>query len=136
MSDFAAASLTAALLVPRGNAHLSRGIARPIRERIRVAVRDGDVLRPEVARLPQPTFVPQTAAASAQPKRISLRLDERQRLRLRLGSAHFSKSLQAILIEALDRYFTQVVSELLGNPCACLAKGVANGIDRCERAVE
>lgn len=136
MSTSAAASLTASLLVPRGNARPSRGIAQPIRERISVAVRDSDLLRPEVARLPQARFVPQTAAAGAKPKRISLRLDERQWLRLRLASARFSKSPQAILIEALDHYFKRVVPELLGNPCPCLVNGVANGIDCCERAVE
>lgn len=136
MSASAAASLTAALLVSSGNAHPSRGLAQPIRERISVAVGGDGRLRSDEARLRQPRVAPQTAPGSAEHKRISLRLDERQRLRLRLASAHLSKNRQAILLEALDHYFKQVVPKLLNNPCPCLANGVANGSNCCERAAE
>jgi hypothetical protein len=136
MNASAAASLTAALLVPKGNAHPNRGIAQPIRERVGIAVRDGNLFRSEAARLPQPPFVPQKALASGDYKRISLRLTEQQRQRLRLASAHLSKSAQAILFDALDHYLKHVVPELLSNPCPCLAKRGGNGRHYCERTGE
>lgn len=53
--------------------------------------------------------------------RVTLRLDERRHLRLKLTAAHLQQSLQELLIEALDRYLDQVGPEMLSPNCVCLA---------------
>jgi hypothetical protein len=131
MTTSPAASLTAALLAPKGDAHPSRGLARPIRERISIAASDDDPLRSGRTRAHRDIFGPPMTPPSADRKRISLRLDERQRLRLRLASAHLSKSRQVILLEALDYYIGNVVPGLLGHTCPCLTRGITTGNDCC-----
>jgi hypothetical protein len=53
---------------------------------------------------PSPRTRPASARDTGAPARLTLRLDERRHLRLKLTAAHLQQSLQAILIEALDRY--------------------------------
>jgi hypothetical protein len=131
MSASPAASLTA---VSKGNAHPSRGLAQPIRERIGIGAWEAGLLQAGVVQVPPRTIVPRTAPASADHKRISLRIDQQQSLQLRLASTHLGKSRQAILFEALDYYIKQVVPGLLSNPCPCIENGAARGGDCCERA--
>jgi hypothetical protein len=136
MSTVPAAALTAALLVSKGSAHPSRGLARPIRERISFATHDDALPPPGGAQSLRAIYVPQMKAAGPGSKRISVRLDAQQRLRLRLASAHLGKSRQVILLEAIDHYFKHVVPGLLRNPCPCLTQGITSGRDCCERAAD
>jgi hypothetical protein len=67
---------------------------------------------------------------AAAPRRIAVLLDERQLLRLRLASAHLGKSRQAIIIDALEHYLTDVVPTFLHGPCSCIG-GAQNETDPC-----
>ena len=136
MSAAPAASLTAALLVSKGNAHLSRGLAQPIRERVSVSARDAGLLQPETEHISRHTFTPQTVPIRARPAPVSLslRIDQKQSLRLRLASAHLGKSRQVILLEALDHYFKKILPDVLSHPCPCIENGIASGDDCCGRA--
>lgn len=143
MSTAPAASLSAALLVTKGNAQPSRGLAQPMTERIGFGLRDADtrdvgiremsaveptpIMRP----LP-PAFVPPPLPASTALSRITLRIDETQRLRLRLASAHLGKTRQVILIEALEHYFKRVLPAFLHDPCPCIQGGSAIGGECCQ----
>jgi hypothetical protein len=143
VSSAPAASLSAALLVTKGNAQPSRGLAQPMTERIGFGLRETDtrdtrspepppVMRP-------PAFVPPLVPASTGQSRITLRIDETQRLRLRLASAHLGKTRQVILIEALDHYFKRVLPAFLHDPCPCIQGGGiqggnAIGGDCCQRS--
>lgn len=149
MSSAPAASLSAALLVTKGNAQPSRGLAQPMTERIGFGLRETDRrdadthhtgLRstgaPEpapVMRSVPPAFVSPPTPMSAAPGRITLRIDEMQRLRLRLASAHLGKTRQVILIEALEHYFKRVLPAFLHDPCPCIQGGSAIGSDCCQR---
>jgi len=135
MSALPAASLTAGLLVPKGNAYPSRGLAQPIRERMSIGARDGRLLHPGVFQVPPRTLEAQPVPANREQKRISMRIEQQQSLRLRLASAHLGKRRQVLLLEALEYYLERVVPGLLSNPCPCIGKGIANGSDCCERAV-
>lgn len=76
------------------------------------------------AHTPQPAPRTRTALPgrnTGAPARLTLRLDERRHLRLKLTAAHLQQSLQAVLSEALDRYLDQVSPEMLSNNCVCLA---------------
>jgi hypothetical protein len=64
------------------------------------------------------------------PRRITVILDERQRLRLRLASAHLGKSRQEIIIEAVEHYLTEVVPTFLDGPCSCIG-GAQNETEPC-----
>jgi hypothetical protein len=144
VSTAPAASLSATLLVTKGNAQPSRGLAQPMTERIGFATRAADTggagLRdvgpidpaPVMRPIPSP-FVP-PAAMSMAPGRITLRIDETQRLRLRLASAHLGKTRQVILIEALEHYFKRVLPAFLHDPCPCIQGGGAIGSDCCQRS--
>jgi hypothetical protein len=133
MSAASAASLTAAMLVSKGNAHPTRGPAQSIPERINISPGDDALLQHGTAHPLRNIFAPQIEPIEAPCIRISLGLGERQRLRLRLSSARLGKSQQAILREALEHYLTEVVPGLLSNPCPCLTKGLMSCSD-CERA--
>lgn len=146
MSAAPAASLSAALLVTKGNAQPSRGLAQPMTERVGFPTRPSDMrdIRDMRDRQPiepiapvtwpvPPTFEPAPPAASSAVNRITLRVDETQRLRLRLASAHLRKSRQVILTEALDHYFKRVLPAFLQDPCPCIQGGSAIGSDCCQR---
>jgi hypothetical protein len=138
-----AASLSAALLVTKGNAQPSRGLAQPMTERLGFAMRSINTsetpnhqpLEPmaPVTWPGPPTFVPPPPPADAAFTRLTLRVDETQRLRLRLASAHLGKSRQVILIEALDHYFRRVLPAFLHDPCPCIQGGSAISSDCCQR---
>ncbi len=141
MSAAPVASLSAALLVTKGNAQPSRGLAQPMTERIGFGLRDADtsdagtramgpVEPTPIMRAMPPAFVP----ASTAPSRITLRIEETQRLRLRLASAHLGKSRQVILIEALEHYFKRVLPAFLHDPCPCIQGGSAIGSERCQHS--
>ncbi len=51
--------------------------------------------------------------------RLSVRLDPVRHLRLKLVSAHTGKSLQNILIEALDEHIGRAAPKLQAGTCAC-----------------
>jgi hypothetical protein len=127
-----AASLTARLLAPRGNAHPNRG-GLPIREPITISARDGRLLDPRVFQVPPRTLGAQPSA-NREHKRVSVRIEQQQSLRLRLASVYLGKRRQALLLEALDCYLKQVVPGLLSNLCPCIENGIANGSDCCWRA--
>ena len=131
MSTKPTASLSAALLVTRGNAQLSRGLAQPTSLRPGLAMRgvEGGGTRDH-----PPSFVPPPPPPDTAFTRLTLRVDEAQRLRLRLASAHLGKSRQEILIEALDHYFKRVLPAYLHDPCPCIAGGSAIGSDCCQRS--
>jgi hypothetical protein len=65
--------------------------------------------------------------------RITLRVDDKQRLRLRLASAHLGKSRQVILIDALDHYLKRVMPTFLHDPCPCIQGESATGGECCQR---
>jgi hypothetical protein len=81
-----------------------------------------------------PTFVPPPPPPDTAFTRLTLRVDETQRLRLRLASAHLGKSRQVILIEALDHYFKRVLPAFFHDPCPCIQGGSAIGSDCCQRS--
>lgn len=136
MSGAPVASLSAALLVSKGNAQPSRGLAQPMTERLGFAMRaaathDTRDIRPAapvppatpVAPVSWPTpqaFVPPPPPPSTASSRITLRIDDKQRLRLRLASAHLGKTRQVILIDALDHYLKRVMPTFLHDPCPCI----------------
>jgi hypothetical protein len=140
-----AASLSAALLVTKGNAQPSRGLAQPMTERIGFGMRDAETRdagireigpidpAPVIWPVP-PAFVPPPPPASTALGRITLRIDDAQRLRLRLASAHLGKSRQVILLEALDHYFKRVLPAFLRDPCPCIQGGSAIGSDCCQHS--
>ena len=144
MSSRPTASLSAALLVTKGNAQPSRGLAQPMTERLGFAMRsistidtrDSQPMEPVVpVTWPgPPTFVPPPPPPDTAFTRLTLRVDETQRLRLRLASAHLGKSRQMILIEALDHYFKRVLPAFLHDPCPCIQGGSAIGSDCCQRS--
>jgi hypothetical protein len=139
-----AASLSAALLVTKGNAQPSRGLAQPMTERLGFAMRgidklniaDGDPAEPvaPVTWPGPPTFVPPPPPPSLAVSRLTLRVDEMQRLRLRLACAHLGKNRQEILMEALEHYFKHVLPAFLHDPCPCIQGGSASGSDCCQRS--
>ena len=113
MSPAPAASLHRGLLASKGGAQPSRGIAEPASERIARGMDGGTILRALAATKPPRS----TAAASG---RVIVRLEERQRLRLRLASAHLGKSRQEILLDAFEHYLSEVVPKFLDAPCSCI----------------
>jgi hypothetical protein len=137
------ASLSATLLVTKGNAQPSRGLAQPMTERLgftmrEAAARDTRDVRPAEAAAPVTWPAPQTFAPPPPPpstaaSRITLRVDDKQRLRLRLASAHLGKSRQVILIDALDHYLKRVMPSFLHDPCPCIQGESATGGDCCQR---
>lgn len=140
------ASLNATLLVTKGNAQPSRGLAQPMTERLGFAMRaaathDTRDIRPAepaalVAPVTWPTpqaFVPPSPPPSTASSRITLRVDDKQRLQLRLASAHLGKSRQVILIDALDHYLKRVMPALLHDPCPCIQGESATGGECCQR---
>jgi hypothetical protein len=143
VSTAPAASLSAALLVTKGNAQPSRGLAQPMTERLGFAMRgiatrdtrDSQTIEPvaPVTWPGPPTFVPPPLPDTAF-SRLTLRVDETQRLRLRLASAHLGKSRQVILIEALEHYFKRVLPAFLHDSCPCIQGGSAIGSDCCQRS--
>ncbi|HEX4192777.1 MAG TPA: hypothetical protein VHY80_06750 [Stellaceae bacterium] len=146
MSSAPVASLSAALLVTKGNAQPSRGLAQPMTERLGFAMRaaathDTRHIRPTEATSPVapvtwPTpqaFVPPPSPPSTAASRITLRVDDKQRLRLRLASAHLGKSRQVILIDALDHYLKRVMPSFLHDPCPCIQGESATGGECCQR---
>ena len=141
MSARPAASLSAALLVTRGNSQLSRGLAQPMTDRLGFAMRgsetrDGQATEPvaPVAWPGPPSFVPPPPPPETAFATLTLRVDETQRLRLRLAAAHLGKSRQVILIEALDHYFKRVLPAFLHDPCPCIQGGSAISSDCCQRS--
>jgi hypothetical protein len=79
-----------------------------------------------------PAIVPRLPAMKAS-SRITLRVDDKQRLQLRLASAHLGKTRQIILIDALDHYLRRVVPSFLHDPCPCIQGESATGGECCQR---
>jgi len=55
--------------------------------------------------------------------RVALRLDDMRHRGLRLAAAHMRKSVQAVMLAALDHYLERIVPNTLGEPCPCLDRG-------------
>ena len=123
MKPSPAASLHTGLLASKGNAQPSRGLALPVSERIAAGGLDAGPLIRSLAAKP-----PRTKTAT--PGRLTIRVDERQRLRLRLASAHLGRSRQDIVLDAIEHYLTQVVPTFLHDPCSCIGGGNVEN-DRC-----
>jgi hypothetical protein len=143
MNSSPVATLSAALLVTKGNAQPSRGLAQPMTDRIGLAMRVATALgtNETIPTEPVPVtwpvsqaFVPQLAPprAAAAASRITIKVDDTQRLRLRLASAHLGKSRQVILIDALDHYLKRVMPSFLHEPCPCMQGEAASGSDCCQ----
>ena len=120
MSQTPAAALHIGLLAAKGTAQPSRGLTQPV---VGGDATEGARLRSlgagKIARM-NPTA----------PRRIGILLDERQRLRLRLASAHLGKSRQEIVIDAVEHYLTEVVPTFLHGPCSCIG-GTQSETDPC-----
>jgi hypothetical protein len=134
------ASLSAALLVTKGNAQPSRGLAQPMTERIGFGMREANMPAPRPTEPVTPVawpvpqaFVPPPTPPGTATSRITLRVDDKQRLRLRLASAHLGKSRQVILLDALDHYLKRVMPAFLHDPCPCIQGEDATGSDCCQR---
>jgi hypothetical protein len=97
MSAFDPAALTDALLVVKGAAAPSR----PTPQRAVRRTRDD-------ARV-----------------RVAIRLEEPHHRRLRLAAAHLHKSVQAVLLLALDHYLDRIVPNVIDQRCQCLGRRAA-----------
>jgi len=66
--------------------------------------------------------------------RVSVRLDRDRHFKLKLTAAHLDRSLQDVLIDALDSYLEQIGPEVLRNDCACLRarNAVQDGTGRAD----
>ena len=116
MSSSSAASLSTSLLTTKGNAQPSRGLAQPMIERSVVAgleagaaIRAINVAKPAVPKPP------------VRAKRVLIRMDDRQRLRLALASVHLGKSRQTVVLDAIEHYLSRAMPTLLSGPCACIS---------------
>lgn len=129
VSEFnAAAALTAGLLARKGTATPAT-----------LAPRLPDFLtRPSATAVPFAKTAPvpvRDAAAAAQgrpshphPHRVTLRLDERRHLHLRLMAAHFALSRQELILRALDEFLERHAPGTSAEHCQCLgATGGING---------
>ena len=58
--------------------------------------------------------------------RITLRVDGRRHLRLRIVAAHRNESLQAVMLAALDSYLDRAQEALANGRCACLEHDLEN----------
>lgn len=128
VSEFnAAAALTAGLLARKGTATPAT-----------VAPRLPDFLaRPSAPAMPfgkAAPFPARDGAAAARgrtphphPFRVTLRLDERRHLHLRLMAAHFALTRQELILRALDEFLERHAPGTSAEHCQCL--GVTGPID-------
>lgn len=128
VSEFnAAAALTAGLLARKGTAAPAT-----------LAPRLPDFLaRPSVPAAPFGKAAPRPARDGAAagtgraphpyPHRVTLRLDERRHLHLRLMAAHFALSRQELILRALDEFLDRHAPGTSAEHCQCL--GVTGGIN-------
>lgn len=126
MSSSSAASLSTSLLTTKGNAQPSRGLAQPMSERGVVAGLDAGVVIRAIG-VAKPA-APKTPRA----KRMLIRMDDRQRLRLALASVHLGKSRQTVVLDAIEHYLSRAMPTLLSGPCACISSEKAE-TDRSAR---
>lgn len=116
MSSLPAASLSTSLLTKKGNAQPSRGLAQPTSERGFVAGLDAGVIIRAIgitrSSRPRP---------SERAKRVLIRMDDRQRLRLALASVHLGKSRQTVVLDAIEHYLSRAMPTLLCAPCTCVS---------------
>ena len=103
-----AASLSAALLVAKGDASPSRG---------RGAARGATL-----EFLPKPARRPPGDDGTI---RVTLRVPTARHLRFRLAAAHLGRSNQALMLAAIDHYIDNVLPLLIAGRCACLEQGRA-----------
>ncbi|HEX9835508.1 MAG TPA: hypothetical protein VGB90_01565 [Alphaproteobacteria bacterium] len=136
MSKSPASSLTEALLARKGTAIPSHYVAPQVPlSAVPVAYALG-----APASAPPRFAVPPTGVTVAHPlvhrtrpktgrdgvdfhdrRRITLRLDPGRHVRLKLASAHLDRSIQDILIDALDDHLARVAPNVAEGGCACLA---------------
>jgi predicted DNA-binding protein len=116
VSQAPAASLHTGLLAAKGSAQPSRGVNHPLIERLATASAAPTAPGPTMLNAPR-------APTSAAPHRLSVRVDDRMQLRLRLASAHLGRNRQIILLEALDHYLNQVMPTYLHERCPCIEGG-------------
>jgi hypothetical protein len=96
-------------------------VAHPLIERLANAVPAKQVPAPQIVNAP-------AAASTVLPwSRLSVRVDEKLQLRLRLASAHLGKNRQTILLEAIDHYLDKVLPTHLHDRCPCIEAGHGEG---------
>jgi hypothetical protein len=104
-----AASLTASLLVPKGDATPSAKGA------------DAGAQGATVEFLPKPRG--SGGGGEDGQTRVSLRMPTARHLRLRLAAAHLGRSNQGLILAAVDHYIDTVLPLLMAGRCACVEQG-------------
>ncbi|HTI86664.1 MAG TPA: hypothetical protein VL966_08670 [Alphaproteobacteria bacterium] len=117
-----AASLHTGLLASKGSAQPSRGVAHPLIERLANIVAPAKPA-PAPASAPQIVNARPVASSATPGGRLSVRVDEKLQLRLRLASAHLGKNRQTLLLEAIDHYLDKVLPTYLHDRCPCIEAG-------------
>ncbi len=105
-----AASLTASLLVPKGD-------ATPSAKKAAASPRNATV-----EFLPKPRRE-RSGGGEDGMTRLSLRMPTARHLRLRLAAAHLGRSNQGLILAAVDHYLDTVLPLLMAGRCACVEQG-------------
>ena len=103
----------------KGNAQPIRGLAEPMAEDVPPIGLDS--LLPVHSVMPPGSAIPHASVAGHH--RISVRVDQRHHLRLRLASAHVGRSRQDILLDALEHYLRVILPAYLHDSCPCIDGG-------------
>ena len=132
MNRTEAAPLSATLLARKGAARPTASPAR-LFAIPQPAQPPGASPAPSPARAPAPGPAPASAPVPAYThdqgdglpgdrRRITLRLDHKRHVRLKLAAAHLEASIQDIMTAALDAHLARVAPDIEGGFCACLAR--------------
>jgi hypothetical protein len=112
----------------KGNAQPLRGLAEPMAEHVPTGELEALLTGHSVA---SPGSTLSHAGMPGQ-HRISVRVDEKHHLRLRLASAHVGKSRQDILLDALEHYLKVILPAYLHDSCPCIdGRGEPSGPECC-----
>jgi hypothetical protein len=129
----AAAALTAGLLARKGAA--TPATLAPRQPVFAAGLDAPTVPFGKAAPFPAPERRASESAHAAHRQRLTLRLDDRRHLHLRLMSAHFALSRQELIVRALDEFLERHAAGTSAEHCRCLhvADGT-NGADDDGRA--
>lgn len=119
----AAAALTAGLLARKGAA-----TPAPRQPGFAAALDAPRVPFGKAAPFPAPARTANETAPGPHRQRLTLRLDDRRHLHLRLMSAHFALSRQELIVRALDEFLERHAAGTSAEHCQCLGVGT-NGAD-------
>jgi hypothetical protein len=129
----AAAALTAGLLARKGAA--TPATLAPRQPRFASGLDAPAVPFGKAAPFPAVERTASEAAPAAHRQRLTLRLDDRRHLHLRLMSAHFGLSRQELIVRALDEFLERHAAGTSAEHCQCLrVAGGTNGADDDGRA--